>query len=164
MTEAINKLTGVRNGNRVKRYHTIDLIVQETVGHHSSNVAMLCVLLSRGRPRAELLIAALTHDLEEQFTGDIPATAKWYSPALCAALNDMEDAHALFHTDLMAEECRILKQADMLDLCFKCREEIKMGNEAMVTVLSRGIASLLANDPLPATQDILKEHFNVSSK
>ena len=35
----------IRRGNRVKRFHTVDLLVPETVGHHSANVMAILVEL-----------------------------------------------------------------------------------------------------------------------
>lgn len=149
-----------RTGNAVKRYHTLNLIVPETVGHHSANVALLCVQLAGNKPSANLLMAALTHDLAEQYTGDVPATTKWNYPALKSMLDDIEDNYVPL-PELTSKETRILKQADMLDLCFKMKEEMMMGNVAMADVMTRGINYLLGNDPLPETLYILQEHFNV---
>jgi 5'-deoxynucleotidase YfbR-like HD superfamily hydrolase len=136
----------VRAGYKVKRFHTVDLIVGETVGHHSANVAMLCVILNGDAPiRSELMAAALTHDVLEQFTGDIPATAKWASAALSAALHDMEERYTTFSYDLTAEECKLMKTADMLDLCFKCLEELKMGNSTVHHIWRNGVNYLRRN-------------------
>lgn len=127
-----------RSANKVKRYHTIDLIVPETVGHHCANVALLCAHIA-GNPSAELLLAALTHDYAEQFTGDIPATAKWAYPALESVLGQIEAEVDQYNLKLTETEKFILKQADMLDLCFKCVEELKMGNTTVKPILERGI-------------------------
>jgi 5'-deoxynucleotidase YfbR-like HD superfamily hydrolase len=152
-----------RSGNRVKRYHTVDAVVGETVGHHSANMAILCVLISEQKPTATLLMAALTHDMAEQFTGDIPATAKWDSPELKQALDKMEakyDRH-WFNTNVVSSyEQRVLKQADMLDLCFKASEEVRMGNYQFKPILNRGLVWLRTNDPLPATRQLMKEIAN----
>jgi len=149
-----------RSGNKVKRYHTCDTIVGETVGHHSANVAILCVQITEEKPSATLLMAALTHDMAEQYTGDVPATAKWDSPELKAALTAMERRFDYqwfnIHT-LTPYGCKVLKQADMLDLCFKALEEINMGNSQFKPILARGVDWLRTNDPLPATRQLLKE-------
>lgn len=152
-----------RNGNRVKRYHTVDTLVGETVGHHSANMAILCVLLSEDKPSVTLLMAALTHDMAEQFTGDVPATAKWESKELKSALADMErrfDRYWFNSSPLMPRELKVLKQADMLDLCFKALEELHMGNNQFRPILARGIEYLRTNEPLPATIQLLKEIQN----
>jgi 5'-deoxynucleotidase YfbR-like HD superfamily hydrolase len=146
----------IRNGMRVRRFHTVDMHVTETVGHHSANVAMLCQVLHPACSK-ELLLAALTHDLTEQFTGDIPATAKWGSPALACALNDIEEENDLYPSNLTSFEASILKQADMLDLCFKCAEEVRMGNSSAAVILGRGVAYLRRNKPLELTKKLIRE-------
>ena len=149
-----------RRSNNVVRYHTIKTVAAESVGHHSANVAILCILLAERKPSVQLLMAALLHDMHEQFTGDIPAQAKWESAELSSALASLEkkfDAYFIQYPTLSSEESRILKQADMLDLCFKSLEEINMGNKAFQTILSRGLKFLRDNCPLPATISIMKE-------
>jgi 5'-deoxynucleotidase YfbR-like HD superfamily hydrolase len=105
-------------------------------------------------------MAALTHDMAEQFTGDVPATAKWASDPLKQALAEMEarfDRYWFNTSPLNPREARVLKQADMLDLCFKALEEINMGNNQFHPILHRGLDYLRTNDPLPATKQLLKE-------
>lgn len=147
-----------RAGNTVKRYHTINLLVEETVGHHSANVALLCAALTVGPVSANLLLAALRHDTAEQFTGDIPATAKWAHPLLKNIVGQIEALHVTLPS-LSQGEQRILKQADMLDLCFKCLEELSMGNASVTPMLHRGVDYLWSNDPIETTVAMLKEHF-----
>jgi 5'-deoxynucleotidase YfbR-like HD superfamily hydrolase len=156
----IDKVLTFRAGMNVSRYHTIRLIVPESVGHHSANVAWLVTVLSDS-PSKNLIRAALLHDVAEQHTGDIPATAKWSSKYLSSALTEMEDK---FHSDngldmpwLSAYEQRTLKQADMLDLCLKMVEELAMGNMRCGDILHRGMNYLKTHDPLPTTLEILNK-------
>lgn len=148
-----------RNGAKVKRYHTVDCHVLETVGHHSANVAILCGIISCQRASVHLLMAALTHDMTEQFTGDVPATAKWGSPELADALKKLDTAYArdCFSSQLDAYEKKVLKQADMLDLCLKALEELQMGNQQFRFILQRGLNYLRSNNPFPTTELIMKE-------
>lgn len=153
-------ITYARGGNAVKRFHTTNLLVPETVGHHSAGVAYLCYLINPGgaMPRPELLLAALTHDHVEQHTGDIPAPAKWAHPALAHALESAEKDYETHNWGLASEEQRVLKQADMLDLVLKCQEEVMMYNfRSVEPILHRGIQWLYDNDPLPAVVQILQE-------
>jgi len=147
-----------RTGNAVKRYHTANLIVGETVGHHSANVALLCTVLADKATSVNLLMAALKHDLAEQFTGDVPAPTKWNHPKLKVLLDEIEDAY-VHMPNLTQWETRVLKQADMLDLCFKAMEEVQMGNSPMKAILQRGITYLLDHAPLPNTL-LLMEYFH----
>lgn len=149
-----------RRSNDVLRYHTIRTMTPETVGHHSANVAILCILIAERKPSVQLLMAAILHDMHEQFTGDVPATAKWESNALAVALHELEkrfDAYFIQYPSLTSEESRILKQADMLDLCFKALEEIQVGNRGFERILRRGLDFLRKSNPLPTTIAIMKE-------
>jgi 5'-deoxynucleotidase YfbR-like HD superfamily hydrolase len=153
----------VRNGMRVRRFHTVDLLVSETVGHHSANVAMLCHVLHPDASK-ELILAALTHDLVEQHTGDIPATAKWEHPTLAMCLAAIEDVRTEYEFELTDIERRVMKQADMLDLCYKCMEEMSMGNMTVLPILQRGMLHLRSNAPLHMTETLLKGIENELSK
>ncbi len=148
-----------RNGSRVKRFHTVDCHVPETVGHHSANVAILCTIISEGHFTKHLLLAALTHDATEQFTGDVPATVKWQFPELCDTMKKLDliyarDSYSSFLSEY--EKC-VLKQADMLDLCLKALEEVNMGNKQFSIILQRGLNYLRSHKPFPVTELIMKE-------
>ena len=67
------KLEFILAGTEVTRYHTVRTLVQETVGHHSHGVAMLCLFLAPDAS-ANLLKAALVHDLAEQCYARIQQT------------------------------------------------------------------------------------------
>lgn len=159
--QMIERIKYYRDGARVRRYHTLDLLVGETVGHHSCNVALIVSTIVP-YPSANLLLAALKHDLAEQHTGDVPATAKWDNPLLKRLLDRVEGQHVEEHDEhvLTLSEKQALKQADMLDLCFKCLEEINMGNASMERVLHNGLQWLNDNDPLPTTFTLIKEIEN----
>jgi 5'-deoxynucleotidase YfbR-like HD superfamily hydrolase len=153
----LNLLWLTRNGNKVKRYHTVDTLVSETVGHHSANVAQIVLALYPACSK-ELLVAALNHDLAEQYTGDVPATAKWASSRLASALKEVEEGYMLpFAVDLTSHEKCLLKQADMLDLCFKCVEELQLGNKQIRPLIRRGFQFLRENKPSTLTEYIVSE-------
>lgn len=128
------QLAFVRRGGAVRRYHTHYVHHRETVAEHSWGVAMLCTVLSGGSPRAELLMAALAHDLPEGVVGDIPAPSK----RLCGdAIYDrehrlLEEAGLAF--DLTDEEARILKLADILDGMTFCCAELERGNRGVAEI------------------------------
>jgi hypothetical protein len=66
----------------VKRWHMIDTTRIQTLAEHSANVAMLAYLIARTAPinylpdSCYVAAAALVHDVEEAFTGDIPTHTK----------------------------------------------------------------------------------------
>lgn len=155
----IRAILAYRGGNKVKRYHTIDLLVPETVGHHSANMAVLVTMIYP-ECTLEMLKWALLHDIAEQWTGDVPAPAKWASPALKSALDELESRmlseYAIGLADLGSHERAVLKQADMLDLCFKMAEEVAMGNTTAKPLLKRGLKYLADHNPLPITRELMR--------
>lgn len=133
-----------RRGNEVKRFHTVKRLREETVGHHSANVCGILLALDKHCSR-DLLVAALTHDLAEQHTGDVPAPAKWESDNLRNTLRHVEvnwlvehvEPHLTGGTSLWEEA--MLKLADMTDLVLSCIEEKRMGNAYAVPLINRGM-------------------------
>lgn len=126
-------------GADVRRYHTIRTLVTETVGHHSHGVAALCLLLVR-QPSANLLRAALLHDLAEHQTGDIPSPAKrqyGIGEQVSALESELLDAAGLTLPLLTDAEERTLKLADIAQGSLFCAQETRLGNEAMWTVYNR---------------------------
>jgi len=124
-------------GSEVKRYHTVRTIQEETVGHHSFGVAMYCYLLCK--PSANLLIAALLHDLAEHVTGDLPSPAK-RAYGIGDQVNELE-ARLLrdvgFEIELNEAEKRTLKLADIFQGMSFCVREIQLGNTLMKTIFNR---------------------------
>lgn len=72
----------------VKRWHMIDTTRQQTLAEHSANVALLAGYIATTSPglyfghSAEVTAAALMHDLDEVFIGDIPTHTKRASAKL----------------------------------------------------------------------------------
>jgi 5'-deoxynucleotidase YfbR-like HD superfamily hydrolase len=125
-----------RRGFKVKRWHTETVLREDTVGHHSANVAAIILhLYHPATPPATLLVAALTHDLPEHTFGDVPATAKWANPELKSMLTYLEnqwyERHQVANPDwiLSEDEMRMLKFADLCELFIKTREERDLGNK-----------------------------------
>lgn len=132
----------LRNAGYVRRYHTIQTIGHQTVAEHSFHVAMILLELTNGQASAELLKAALYHDLPEVFTGDIPATAKWASPPLVQSLKLLED---VFDNDynlvvnLSEDDKKLLKFADMAELVMYSLDQLRLGNRNMISIAERGV-------------------------
>lgn len=137
------KLDVVYDAGAVERFHTRRAIRRQTVGEHSWGVAM--VVLAICDPSANLLKAALLHDVPELATGDIPAPFKWAYPAINDLLGQAEDdisANWGVSVELTDDELHILKWADMFELCLYARAEVAMGNRYMFGPLSRGLEHL----------------------
>lgn len=130
-------------GSEVKRYHTVTTLREETVGHHSHGVAMLCLVLTNHHASAALLEAALVHDLSEHITGDIPSPAKReYGIGEQVTLLEMRlmAAVGLGVITLDHHEERVLKLADIAQGALFCLREIELGNSKMRVVLDRYIS------------------------
>lgn len=138
-------------GGNTKRYHTAKTIAEDTVGHHSYNVACIIMYLWPDAS-ARLLRAALKHDMAEHKTGDMPAPMKRKLPDYVDYENDgervsfrtvygqAEDTEMLLAgvrlENLTHEESWLLKYADALDGMRFCIQERCMGNQRIKEVYS----------------------------
>jgi len=131
----------IRNGLHVKRFHTTFRTQEETVGHHSANVASIILRLDPECSR-ELLIAALMHDVAEVYTGDVPAPFKWDNPHIKSGLDKGEQDYRINNNiqnpTLTIEERQLLKLADMLDLVLSSLEECGRGNASAWELVLNG--------------------------
>lgn len=149
----------LHDAGNVIRFHTVRTIKQTTVAHHSWGVCLILAHICD--PSANLLKAALYHDLAESVTGDVPATAKWRSPQLCSALASLEaefDRDNNLTAQLTEHESYLLKWADMYELVLYAESEILMGNQLFKPILRRGL-DYLNQRPAPTllAQQLLKE-------
>jgi len=130
-TELSDILELVAKGGGVKRYHN-EMIENQTVGHHSFGVAWFCWLLSHRSPTAELLYAAISHDIAEGVVGDVPSPTKRAIPGLRKTLADYEDKVmtdlGLPEPRIDAGDVRILKFADIFEGMLYCITQRSMGN------------------------------------
>lgn len=139
MLDALNFIT---RGAEVKRFHTLTTLCEETVGHHSHGVALLCYLLDPTTTR-DVLIAALLHDLSEQYTGDIPSPAK-REYGIGAQVDALErrlmSEVGLPMPALGSQDSRTLKLADIAYGALFCVKEISLGNRRAAQVYDRYIS------------------------
>jgi 5'-deoxynucleotidase YfbR-like HD superfamily hydrolase len=125
MSSTIEKIRYIFSGGNVRRYHTVDIIKEETVAHHSHVVA--CLVIELGGDLSTVK-KALYHDLYEQTSGDLPSTLK-ASGFNSAQLNFMEEeSNDYYGLNPVDYDYRILKIADILSGVLKCSNEVKMGN------------------------------------
>ena len=145
----MKKLRPAYQSGAVTRFHTMRTLHKQTVAEHSWGVAAVLLWLhAPALPRAELLRAAMLHDMPEMDTGDIPAPAKWEHAELNAALDLAERAFHESHGTaavlgaLTEEEQELLKFADMAELVLYALSEATMGNRNMLTIARRGVMHL----------------------
>lgn len=128
----------IRNGGRTKRFHTKLTLTPNTVAAHSFGVAWLCWVLTEGSPSAQLLMAALAHDLAEWKTGDLAAPTK-RALGLREVFAAYEDSFMVplgLSFKLGSDEERILKLADAMDGMAYCIEEKMLGNTGLEVVFN----------------------------
>lgn len=148
-----------RAGGSVKRYHVMPTVGHQTVAEHSYHVACLLHLLTPD-VSANLLKAALFHDLAEQETGDVPATAKWYCSMLKDVLSELEDDFNLRYNtvvELYPSERALLKIADTMELVCYCVDQMMFGNHHALEVARRGINHLESLKPFNDNTEALFE-------
>ena len=90
---------------------------------------------------------ALTHDVTEAYTGDMPSPIKWSHPEFKEILNRVEEEYeevlGIDQYNIISDEEKILyKQADMFELLFFCMKQRRMGNTNMNKVFSKGVEFL----------------------
>lgn len=135
------------NGGETRRYHGFRMLMEDTVGHHSFNVA--CIIMKvRPDASAALLRAALKHDMAEHIVGDMPAPSKRAMPdylmlpdphrrdmprtfrsVFAEYENHIAHEHGVkLDEGLPPEDEWVLKFADALDGMRFCISEMLLGN------------------------------------
>ncbi len=139
---------------RVTRYHTSDVPAQSLASHSWGVALIVAIVYPNQKPPARLLLAALTHDLAESVTGDIPAPMKWKSQRLREALREQE---AIFEIDkgiafgLTTKEQAILEWSDFFELCLYLQHQGRMGAVPAQEMLVRAMVRLQSMGP-PTTE------------
>lgn len=143
----------------VRRCHNIASDAAQTNGHHSWGVAVILQYIYPECSKAALL-QALYHDVPEVITGDVPATAKWMSDKLQAALAEIEEViekRLDISVDLDPVESAAVKLADSLDLLLYSRHRVFMGDrnfEGFITRLMERLTSLHL-DKFPKAKELI---------
>lgn len=133
--KTLDALALLRKAAYVKRFHTMPLIGDNTVGQHTFGViALLCTVVPPAMLRPQLLQAAMLHDVPEAVVGDIPSPTKRSAPGLKQAC-DRREAEVLEEAGivdisgyLFAHEEAWLTLADSLEGWLFCIEQLRMGN------------------------------------
>jgi 5'-deoxynucleotidase YfbR-like HD superfamily hydrolase len=146
-------------GGVVRRFHVVDVNRPPTDAEHSWGVAMLCSLLSDDCASARLLMAALTHDMAEHETGDMPSHVKRVGSigVQLAALETVHRRAAGFEYSerLTDEEAVILNVADQLEGMLYCIRERRCGNRNVTLPYDRWKEWIGGQIPSPRLRQIM---------
>ena len=119
-----------------RRFHTHNVLRQETIGHHMHGVTMLAIIVYPDCTK-EFLQAATLHDLAEGEYGDLPGHTQRIL-GIREKVAEMEEAEmnrfGLFTPYLTFEEKRRLKFLDSCHGCLYCIEELRRGNMDLLDV------------------------------
>lgn len=156
--------------------------MRENVMEHSFEVAAIAHALASIRNQLfggqvnadQIAVAALFHDASEVFTGDLPSPVKYHSPAIRDAYKAIE-AQAqidlltmlpaalqstyrslLLDTAMPADQHELIKAADTIAACLKCRSELLAGNNEF-KVAAEDIESRLQALKLPEVDYFMRE-------
>ena len=146
---------------RVKRWHAFPIIGEQTVADHSWGVALIVVEIAEDYLSENLMRAALTHDVAELDTGDIPYGAKRRWPHLAAALDKCEtEVEQEYNIDwtLSQKQREILKWADMFELLMFADAQRNLGNRNVVE-MQRLAYNLVTEAPTVSAYKLL-QRFN----
>ena len=113
----------------VERFHMCTGMTKQCNSEHQWGVALLVQHFDKNC-RKEVILAALTHDVAELVTGDIPATTKWANPELRVTLETMEhkvEEEWGIRYNLTPVEKHLLKTCDMFEGMLYCIKRVKMG-------------------------------------
>ena len=138
---------------RVRRYHTADIIGSQTVADHTYGAVQILRYLIADKPSTHKLLAMehmLDHDVAELETGDIPFPAKLGFPTIKAASRVAEVAIGQAYnlseavTPEIAKDC---KEADLLEMAHFGFAQFKKGSSYGVEIIARIRAALEAREP-----------------
>lgn len=141
--------------SRVRRYHTVPVLHQETVGEHSHRVCTLYLQLY-GTPRVEVLEYIMYHDMGEISAGDLPFNAKRDAPGIKDHMDKAEAAGLQRMNIKMPEltdiEYARFKLCDMLQMLEFARIEMAMGNQYAQSIQDNILTALDSYRILPSHQ------------
>lgn len=138
------KLFDVYDAGCVLRYHAKRTHGSQTVADHTWGVCLVLLwLYEPALPSVKILRSALLHDVHEVITGDVPAPAKWRSPALTAALTELEASIATEMELPEIEMSDVLRFADTAELTMYSIVQANMGNWYFIKTARRGFNALM---------------------
>lgn len=161
MSSLLDRVRLAREGSAVERAHCYPHRDRYSVGHHSLDLVMLITLAwqrdHEGKlPRAELLVAAATHDLAERITGDVPQPIKALLGKELELVDRRVDEWLVGGIlELTGEELDYLRQGDKLELWLWCWEQVRRGDSFYRCWINDYSNYWKDNPPPSAYQDII---------
>lgn len=141
----MNQIIELLTSGRVRRYHTVPCVEQQTVADHTWGVLAL-IAAYHPSPSAALFRHVIWHDMGEREIGDVPYTLCEIDDELKRKLNDYEKEIVEAKLDglqqvgqLTMDDYNWFKTCDMLELVFYCRHQWTLGNTYMLPIYSNGV-------------------------
>lgn len=126
-------LERIRAG-RVKRFHTLETLGENTVGQHTFNMLIIADAAYEGNPPPTLMQGILYHDLPELYTGDTPYYTKRENHGFSTRLAELETRIKQLMgltTNMTIEDKRVLRFIDLLEALSFIVAERALGNTNM---------------------------------
>ena len=140
----MNNFLELYEAGAILRWHTQLPIKSQDLAAHSWGVAMIIMEIAPDASQG-LIKYALTHDLAERATGDIPYPVKKMNRNLMVAVEqieyEFEDTHSI-QWNLAYGEYEIFKWADMMELLLWTHREMRMGNLHMKRAYQTAVRAL----------------------
>lgn len=134
----------VQRLRHVRWFNTLPCLIPISVAEHSYITAVIVMLMKRAENTPDLLKAALLHDIEEGFTGDLNALAKKIDSDMTRAwrtlkirtmanvvLKGISPEYNLHYYWSKAQDDILVKAADIVSMWLYCMEETDLGNTAI---------------------------------
>lgn len=157
--KAFDFIFTMRKGGQVKRFHTEQIIGEETVGHHTYGVITWVLALTDRAASKELMLSALYHDTDEQVMGDLPGPVKWDWGDLDNLTEQVRNSFRLeykMHVDLTMSEHLTLRWADKMDLLMTCVDQQRLGNIRGIEIGRKVVCRLESYAVHPIGSEMLK--------
>ncbi len=157
----------IAKSSAIRRYNTSKVIIDQNDLEHMGAVTMIAMLFSDyfnkigiSNNTEKVMRIAITHDLDEVVSGDLPHDAKYelgeHSEKLRGVLEQLSESTVrtmygrIRHEDLRRRylntymeqrqrktiEAKIAKLADYIDAILYCKNEIRMGNGDLGVVVN----------------------------
>ncbi len=118
----------------VVRFHSTVGVEKQLLSSHQWGASLILQYIYPDCNK-DLLLATLTHDAHELYTGDIPAPLKWENKGVAEALSEVEvtweKANGV-HYELSFKEEWLMKLADTLEGLWFCAQQLKNGSRASI--------------------------------